>query len=147
MSKCWCLRHRNAQSRAWGQYVRDPKTRLIWSDRDLSVLCRDGSELSVDFALTGLPLEGKPWSVVPIRSNGERKVAQLARLDAEERFRLAFEEDMAPMICTNLDDLIIAAHGAFCGIVGFSKEELIAASPSPLPIAMTSVSLKRPTGG
>jgi PAS domain S-box-containing protein len=58
-------------------------------------------------------------------------VAELARLEAEGRFRLAFEENMAPMICTNLDDLIIGANEAFCGMVGFSKEELIGRDSKP----------------
>jgi PAS domain S-box-containing protein len=38
---------------------------------------------------------------------------------------------MAPMICTNLDDLIIAANEVFCGMVGFSKEELIGRDSKP----------------
>jgi PAS domain S-box-containing protein len=74
-------------------------------------------------------------------------VVKLARLEAEERFRLAFEENMAPLICTNLDDLIFAVNEAFCGMVGFSKEELIGHDSNPLPISMTSASPKRPTGG
>jgi PAS domain S-box-containing protein len=50
-------RQRNVRSRARGQYVRDPKGRLIWSDRDLSVRCRDASELSVVFSLWSLALD------------------------------------------------------------------------------------------
>ena len=144
-------RHRNAQSRARGQHARAPKTRLIRSDRDLSVRCRDGSERSVNFALTGLTLEGKPWSVASIRSNSERKLAELARLEAEERFRLAFEENMAPMICTNLDDLIIAVNEAFCGMVEFSNEELIGRDSKPFTypddIGITEETHRRVTSG
>jgi PAS domain-containing protein len=69
--------------------------------------------------------------VASIRSNSERNEAELARLEADERFRLAFEENIAPMICTNLDDLIIAANGAFCAMVGFSKKELIGHDSKP----------------
>jgi PAS domain S-box-containing protein len=50
-------RQRNVRSRARGQYVRDPKARLIWRDRDPRVRCRDASELSFDFALTRLALD------------------------------------------------------------------------------------------
>lgn len=35
------------------------------------------------------------------------------------------------MICTNLDDRIIAASEAFCALVGFSKEELIGDDSKP----------------
>jgi PAS domain S-box-containing protein len=78
-------------------------------------------------------------------------VAELARLEAEERFRLAFEEIMAPMIWTNLDDLIIAANEAFCGMVGFSKEELIGRDSKPFTypddIGITEETHRRVTSG
>lgn len=43
----------------------------------------------------------------------------------EERFRLAFEHNMAPMVFTDLHDRAIAVNDAFCGMVGFSREELL----------------------
>lgn len=46
-----------------------------------------------------------------------------ARADAEQRFRLAFEENMAPMIFTDLDDRVIAANDAFCQMLGCTPEE------------------------
>ena len=50
----------------------------------------------------------------------------LLRLEAlEERFRLAFEDNMAPMSFADVDDNILAANDAFCEMVGFSREELI----------------------
>jgi diguanylate cyclase (GGDEF)-like protein/PAS domain S-box-containing protein len=143
--------HRGAETTARDQYARDPKARIIWSDRDLSVLCRDGSELSVDFALTPLTLRGKQWSVASIRDNSVQKIAEVARLEAEERFRLAFEENMAPMICTNLDDLIIAANDAFCEMVGFTKDELIGHDSKPFTypddVGITEETHRRVTSG
>jgi diguanylate cyclase (GGDEF)-like protein/PAS domain S-box-containing protein len=124
-------RHRGAESQARGQYARDPSTRIIWSNRDLSVLCRDGSERSVDFALTPLTLLGKRWAVASIRDNSVQKAAEQARLEAEERFRLAFEENMSPMICTDLDDKIIAANDSFCEMIGFTNEELLGRDSKP----------------
>jgi diguanylate cyclase (GGDEF)-like protein/PAS domain S-box-containing protein len=50
----------------------------------------------------------------------------IARLQAlEERFRLAFEENMAPMSFTDIEDRILAVNDAFCHMVGFSRDELI----------------------
>jgi diguanylate cyclase (GGDEF)-like protein/PAS domain S-box-containing protein len=45
--------------------------------------------------------------------------------ESEQRFRLAFESNMAPMVFSDLDDLVIAVNDAFCRMVGFSKEELV----------------------
>jgi diguanylate cyclase (GGDEF)-like protein/PAS domain S-box-containing protein len=44
---------------------------------------------------------------------------------SDERFRLAFEHNMAPMIFSDLDDKVIAVNDSFCSMVGFSREELM----------------------
>ena len=55
-----------------------------------------------------------------------------ARLEAlEERFRLAFEENMAPMTFADADDRILAVNDAFCEMIGFSREELIGFDSTP----------------
>ena len=58
-----------------------------------------------------------------------RYVAQLQEL--EERFRLAFEDNMAPMIFTDLDDRVIAANDAFCKMIGFDREEVMGRDSKP----------------
>ncbi|MGC2485543.1 MAG: EAL domain-containing protein [Acidimicrobiales bacterium] len=45
--------------------------------------------------------------------------------EAEERFRLAFEHNMAPMLFSDLDDRVIAVNDSFCRMVGFSRDELM----------------------
>jgi PAS domain S-box-containing protein len=76
----------------------------------------------------------------------------IAQLRAhEERFRLAFEDNMAPMMCTDLDDKIIAANDAFCQMVGFTKEELLGHDSKiftfPEDIGITEESHRRATTG
>jgi diguanylate cyclase (GGDEF)-like protein/PAS domain S-box-containing protein len=51
--------------------------------------------------------------------------AERSRNRSEQRFRLAFEDNMAPMVFSDSDDLAIAVNDAFCEMVGFSREELI----------------------
>jgi len=48
-----------------------------------------------------------------------------SRGQSEQRFRLAFEDNMAPMIFSDLEDLTIAVNDAFCEMVGFSREEIV----------------------
>jgi diguanylate cyclase (GGDEF)-like protein/PAS domain S-box-containing protein len=45
--------------------------------------------------------------------------------ESEQRFRLAFESNMAPMVFSDLDDRAIAVNDAFCRMVGYPKEELV----------------------
>ena len=56
-------------------------------------------------------------------------VKQLEAL--EERFRLAFEDNMAPMIFTDLNDRVFAANDAFCTMIGFTREEVLGQNSTP----------------
>jgi diguanylate cyclase (GGDEF)-like protein/PAS domain S-box-containing protein len=76
----------------------------------------------------------------------------VAQLKAhEQRFRLAFEDNMAPMICTDLDDNIITANDAFCQMVGYTKEELLGHDSKiftfPEDVGITEESHRRATTG
>ena len=48
-----------------------------------------------------------------------------ALTDSEIRFRVAFEDNMSPMVFSDLDDKLTAANDAFCKMIGYSREELI----------------------
>ncbi|MGB8179994.1 MAG: EAL domain-containing protein [Acidimicrobiales bacterium] len=45
--------------------------------------------------------------------------------EAEERFRLAFEHNMAPMLFSDLSDQVIAVNDSFCRMVGYTRDELM----------------------
>jgi len=124
-------RHRDLEFVARNEVARDPSTRLVWSDQDLSVLCKDGSELPIDFALTPLNFEGHKWAIASIRDSSAKRLAEQARHEAELQFRLAFEDNMAPMIITNLEDCIVRANDAFCQMVGRSRQELLGFDSKP----------------
>jgi Amt family ammonium transporter len=113
------------------QYARDPDVRIIWNDRELTVLCKDGGERSVDFALSPLMVDGHRWTVGSIRDNSAERAAKQARIEAEQHFRLAFEDNMAPMVFTDLQDCIIAANDAFCTMMGRTRNELIGFDSKP----------------
>ncbi|MGA7834492.1 MAG: EAL domain-containing protein [Acidimicrobiales bacterium] len=78
-----------------------------------------------------------------------RYVRQLQAL--EQQFRLAFEDNMAPMIFTDLDDRVIAANDAFCKMIGFSREEVMGRDSTPFTypedVGITEESHRRVTGG
>lgn len=122
---------RTLEDEARRQYSSDPDSRIIWNDRNLNVLMKDGSERSVDFALSPLTVDGERWAVGSIRDNSVQRAAEQARLEAEQHFRLAFEDNMAPMVFTDLQDCIIAANDAFCHMIGRTRDELIGFDSKP----------------
>ena len=135
--------HREAHVAKRDEYARDPVTRMIRGSPYLTLLRRDGSEISVDIALSPLGLEGKPWVIALIREHSAQMVASLIRsevslkdlagklagavtlAETEERTRLAFENTMVPMTFTDLDGRAVAVNNAFCQMVGYTREELL----------------------
>ena len=66
------------------------------------------------------------WLVRGITAQSNQLEANLTQIEAvEERFRLAFEDNMAPMVFTDLDDRAIAANDAFCEMLGYDREEIL----------------------
>ena len=54
-----------------------------------------------------------------------QRVTEHALTESEQRFRLAFENNMAPMSFSDHNDRMIAVNDAFCEMVGYAREELI----------------------
>jgi diguanylate cyclase (GGDEF)-like protein/PAS domain S-box-containing protein len=77
------------------------------------------------------------------------KVSDNARTRSEQRFRLAFEQNTAPMVFSDLEDRVIAVNDAFCRMIGFSREELIGEDSKqfthPDDIGITEETLQRLT--
>jgi diguanylate cyclase (GGDEF)-like protein/PAS domain S-box-containing protein len=66
------------------------------------------------------------------QAHEETSIAVRSRIDAEEltnqseqRFRLAFENNMAPMVFSNLDGVITASNDAYCKMVGLAQHEVV----------------------
>ncbi|MBW4030574.1 MAG: EAL domain-containing protein [Acidobacteria bacterium] len=88
--------------------------------RTLEVVC---TNLLDDPSIHGVIINGRD---VTERNDNYTRLAAL-----EERFRLAFEENMAPMTFADADDRILAANDAFCEMIGFSRDELIGRDSTP----------------
>lgn len=71
--------------------------------------------------------------------------------ETDQRFRLAFEDNMAPMSFADLEDRVIAVNDAFCEMVGFSREELIGFDSQPFTyledVGITEESRRRTISG
>ena len=114
-----------------------------WVDRELELVRHDKSALCVDFACSRLLSEDQWWTIVSIDENSASKSAVgtggagevhsvnvQAAIDAaiaqsEQRFRLAFEGNMAPMVFSNNAGLFLEVNESFCQMSGRSREELV----------------------
>lgn len=53
------------------------------------------------------------------------KVTEHTLFQSEQRFRLAFESNMSPMLFMDLDDQVTAVNDAFCRMIGRTREEIL----------------------
>jgi diguanylate cyclase (GGDEF)-like protein/PAS domain S-box-containing protein len=144
-------RLRGLEGSARRHSARNRETPLIWSNQELSIRCKDEHERSVDFALSNLEIDGQSWALAAVRDNSTRREEEAARADIELRFRVAFENNMAPMSFTDANDRVIAVNEAFCQMVGFAPDELIGHDSTPFTypedIGITEETLHRAITG
>ncbi len=100
------------------------KVQEIRKDQELTARSKDGGEIAIDLFISRLQREDGAWSVLTVRDVTERRAARQILTESEMRFRLAFEDNMAPMIFTDAEDRIIAANDAFCQMLGRTRKEL-----------------------
>jgi diguanylate cyclase (GGDEF)-like protein/PAS domain S-box-containing protein len=103
---------------------------------DLTMTTRGGARV-VPSSLLSLALGGSTWTVLAFDDravsdpDANRRIrlvqfaAAAALAESEERFRHAFEDNMAPMMLTDLENRITDVNAAFCQMIGWSKEELL----------------------
>ncbi len=118
-------RYRAAHVGQRRHFAETGRVRTMGHRLDLTLLRHDGSELAVDIALAPIVLGGRPWNIVLMRDDSADRAAVQAREEIEQRFRLAFEDNMAPMAFTDLDDRCLAVNDAFCDMLGLSRDELL----------------------
>ena len=69
------------------------------------------------------------WLIAGVNRQSRRLAETVQQFELlEDRFRMAFEDNMAPMVFTDLEDKIIAVNDAFCQMIGYSNEEMIGKS-------------------
>jgi diguanylate cyclase (GGDEF)-like protein/PAS domain S-box-containing protein len=116
---------------------------LTWSELGLELQRCDGAELVVDLKCARLNRDKRFSTVVSVSEvDGQtgRTSADLARTDksreieaavaaaiaqSEQRFRLAFEGNMAPMVFSNSEGIFLEVNESYCQMSGRTREELI----------------------
>jgi diguanylate cyclase (GGDEF)-like protein/PAS domain S-box-containing protein len=107
-----------------------------------------GERLSLEAHIGTLALEGHSWIIVLASSadaqhQGALDSSQLHQLrlsqlaaaevlaESLERFRHFFQDNMAPMMLTDIEDRIIDVNEAFCQMIGWTRHELMRSDSTP----------------
>lgn len=86
---------------------------------------KDGSIFHAEVHAQAVQLGTKTVIITVERDITERKRAEEALRESEERFRKIFEESQMGMVLTSSDFRFLRANAAFCAMVGYSEEELV----------------------
>jgi diguanylate cyclase (GGDEF)-like protein/PAS domain S-box-containing protein len=113
---------------------------------EMTLVRADESEMDIVVTLSPLTTDGRTWVLAIIRDDRARRFADQARAEKDLPFRLAFEDNMAPMAFTDLDDHILAVNDAFCQMIGRTRAELMGFDSSsftvPEDVAISEESLR-----
>lgn len=94
-------------------------------DVEITLTRHHGEMLPVTVETSSIILDTTPWNIVEIRDNQLQREVERDLRNNLQRFRLAFDHNLAPMSIADLDDRPIAVNRAFTELVGYSEAEVL----------------------
>lgn len=89
---------------------------------------KNGEEFPVEVSLRLIEVAGQPFYQGIIRDISERKKAEQARRESEERFRMMFDQGMLGVVLNDSDGRFLRVNQAFCRLTGYEEKELLSKS-------------------
>ncbi|HKI37557.1 MAG TPA: PAS domain S-box protein [Gemmataceae bacterium] len=123
-------------------YLRTGVARAVGCASEVPGRRKDGTTIPLDRTITETWLKGRRIFCGIVRDITERKRAQEALRESEERFRAAFDQAAVGMAQVGLDGRWLRVNRKLCEIVGYTPEELQALTirdithPEDLPVGL-----------
>ena len=107
-------------------FFSQPGIRAMGANLQLSGLRKDGTEFPVELHLSPIQTSEGILVTSAIRDISERKLAEKAVQESEEKFRSVFSEAGIGMIIVSPEGRFLAANRTFCDCLGYTEKELLA---------------------
>jgi PAS domain S-box-containing protein len=107
------------------QFQTEPNLRPMGAGLDIHLRRRDGTLLPVDIQLSPVEVDNRTLSVAAVRDIGERKAAEQALRESEERYKTLVEN--APLMVSTLSagGTVTSLNKEFEAMTGFRREDWV----------------------
>ncbi|MHC4969500.1 MAG: PAS domain-containing protein, partial [Planctomycetota bacterium] len=102
--------------------------KLLSRTTELAGRRKDGSEFPLELSLASWQTSQGMFFAGIIRDITERRRAEEALRDSEQRFRSVFNETAVGMLLVDADGRFLSVNQSFCEMVGYSEQELLGRS-------------------
>jgi len=102
-----------------------PKLHPLDKGLELTAIRKDRSEFPVEVSLSPLETQDGVMVVAAVRDITERKHAEAALRESEDRFRQAFDHAAIGKALVSLDRRWLKINRALCDLIGYAEDELL----------------------
>ncbi len=126
------------QALRWMDLAREGKPQLFeWQARK-----KDGTLFWTEIALKQIVIRGEPRLLSVVRDITDRKEAERAQRESEERFQLLLEHAADALFLHDNEGVILTVNQRACDSLGYSREELLGMTVDELEKGVTIGQLK-----
>jgi PAS domain S-box-containing protein len=131
-------RYREGHAGHRALFLEHPSARPMGAGRDLFGVRKDGSEFPVEIGLSPIETEGGSMVLASIVDITERKRAEAALRESEEKYAIIFEKSPFAITLTRMPQgTLVGANDAFLELFGFTQDEVIGRTSMQLGITDT----------